>query len=699
MRSPGLEIPFIDSDPPGGFPWPEAKVLVELRDSTTGGWVTRGDLIPVTAEIHAASLGRCRAELTRTYGRMFEAGDPPTLADKTAEYLADRWVRFRLQLPLIALPVYNQTAGDTPTEPVLIWQGIIDAPQQAPDNVAAGALGRGEQRLLASGGDLWLERIKLLYSYWRLPKGSPPPNPPEEWEVKPLGWLPDFNGDADSGHARGNRSPVRTEGAYDFGGTDVWTHHDMIEHLVCRYIQQFDPTTGEPVWPIFRVSDPLQVLDAIVHPVPLSRCENAYDALCKIVDPHWGADWFPIPTEEGFTIVVFPITNKEIVTPGGTWPVNTSTESLNLAGATDVEVEIEEDRTRLTDGVVVRGRRIVSCLSFGYAGQNLGQALWSQAQEEAYKAGAGPGQEPDAHKRMRADERFRDVFQTIGLKLGNWQGGLAAPKCDGNGELVYEDVPRQTQIRGTLNWLPLREGYDYSVNPPVWNGEAGTVPELRPPLAVIIVPETSSQVPVDKLSEQEHASCEVRALEHEWGLRLRSPPNHQLAHNHWAGAQPDDYDPETQGLDYAWITGTIALELDHPVEVWHEWPPEQKAGYGLWEIVEVPEAELWLLAPLTVVGVHSNGGVLASPNEVIVLRDDRPLLRTVLAGAVARSMLPRMKATIIYSALHPVVGALGKILELLNIDGTNREINAPYTTVKWWFTERKTQVSAGLRGR
>jgi hypothetical protein len=673
----GIEVPNSTLS----APWPEARPIVRLREFD-GRWTRRGDLIVERAQIHAASVGHCRAELFRDYGRMFEAGDAPELGEVAYEDLTGRWLQIWLQLP--ETTANSQSDGGSEA---LIWTGLIVQPQDEPDNTTAERTPRGRQPLTAGGLDAWLEQIQIGQSWWEI-----------DGTAAALHRLIGFNGEVDSGHGRGNRSssPDPLERVYMFGGTALWTHEQMLEHVLRMYVQPRGEHGG-PGWPIITVGGQVEILRNMTTPVAMADAGNIKELLDRIVPPKLGVDWVPIPTNDGFEIRIFALTSQTVVAAGHELPANPNVYELNLTGAVDVRATFERDQDRLYDRVVVHGKPIVACLSFGYGAENDAEAAWKTSQQEAYQEGAGSGADMQQHQQVRADDRFRDVFQAFRLVPGDWQGGQAAPMVDLAGELVSGAMPRQTLVRKTLDYLPLREGYDYSVNPPAWAGPDGVIPEFRPPLAIIDVPDVGA-INVEALSELGYPNCTVRALAYEWGLRIEANPNHALAAGHWEG-EYDGFDPDIEGLDYSGLSMTLAIELDYEVQVGGELPPAQQRGMGLTKVIDVPEAELHILAPQTIIGVEADGTLLRSPNELLILRDDRDLLKRVLAGALARFLYEQARASIEYTALRAEQGCLGAILERIEQGGAVHELNAPLTSVLWDFSSRTTRLGTGRARR
>jgi hypothetical protein len=130
----------------------------------------------------------------------------------------------------------------------------------------------------------------------------------------------------------------------------------------------------------------------------------------------------------------------------------------------------------------------------------------------------------------------------------------------------------------------------------------------------------------------EEKGISVSVSDTDWGVFLQATPNHLLALNHWSGATDSGTDPL---YDYSKLIATIALETDQRLELTYELPE----GDGSTMDIVARDAELWVLAPNTVVGVTPGGVLKVSPPYAWTIRNDAERLSFVMAGAIAERLL------------------------------------------------------------
>jgi len=176
----------------------------------------------------------------------------------------------------------------------------------------------------------------------------------------------------------------------------------------------------------------------------------------------------------------------------------------------------------------------------------------------------------------------------------------------------------------------------------------------------------------------------VQAMRNDWGVALASTPNHLLAKNRFTGANPTAQIPL---YDYTRLIATIAFEADQRLRVEYTVPDASSAeipplGNGV-KVIEEPDAEMWLLAGRTVVGVDETHQLKVSPSTPQILRNDADRLALVMAGAIARYTVPRAKASITIKGILPWTSLLGQILTVIDEGGSLQQIQAPITSVSW----------------
>jgi len=171
------------------------------------------------------------------------------------------------------------------------------------------------------------------------------------------------------------------------------------------------------------------------------------------------------------------------------------------------------------------------------------------------------------------------------------------------------------------------------------------------------------------------------------GVSMRFRPQYLTAKNHWDDAEPADltYLIEDIGIDYEDILVTAFLETDQMVRIVHAFNYYENQRTLL---ITIPDAELWYIAPGTIIGVDENGECIEYGGEPL-LRDDRERLRTALDAARAWYGKERNKVTITIREIDPGI-PIGTLIE--NVDVANvGAIGSVVTSLRWDF---QTQPAA-----
>jgi len=592
-----------------------------------------------------------QAEFRWRYGTVKSASatDYATVAAKAS---GRWWVRLRM-------------TGDTGM--VTLWQGQFAS---APRDVFGSTDGtpRGHQHLVAYGANHVLDRMGIYQSYW-LESGS---------KVGPLDWLPHINLRGKGGFLEGNRSASESGGSYLYGGTDIWTARQHIEYLLTCFVND----TGRPV---FTLGGQTDILDAYTPQMPLKVSETARSILGKLIAPEFGMGYVPVPTADGWELRVFSHLPSASSFADATLPENTL-DAVRIDAADDADIipgglKVEIDSTHLHDSIRVLGERAVVVCS-GYYGTEI-EEMWTSAEATAYKAMTDAARSLDSERHVFQALRFKDTW--------DWQDGEAAPLMNLDGECNGGGGYRQTSVRETLAKLPLYEGWDYSGGVAPTAAQAAAL-DFRPPLVLCRIDGASDiyYVPVDNLSAVAQevgislSPMSVRALEGEWGVVVEASPNHALAKDHWSGAAASAFDPDTDGTDYTDLIVTLALRTDGCLAMGYDLPEASRAGDGSVKVIECPGAEFWCMAPQTVVDGGTNAVARYDAGSLAVLRNDKDRLALVAAGAIARYLNNRAKASVTYGTLKPLGSIVGAILTFVD-SGDVDYIGTPITSVEWNF--------------
>jgi hypothetical protein len=715
------------------LPFRDAAVLVELRETTTDddgneqvNWVVRDDLHFDALEINCGSVGASEGSSGREYGEVYEAGDAPVLTTVSSEDLRGRWVRVRL------VPRASTISGDEAAAPQVIFQGFILKDQAAPDNAPAGTTPRGRQTYVVAGPERLLDMVQWSTSFWR--DDATPVNPPVE-----LGSLPPaVNRATRDGYnphglaAWGNRCATEPDGLPCFGGRERWNNLQWLRYVIYRHVQQYDDN-DQPVWPVWTIGGQTEEAEKIEQVIQLRDRETARRQVDAALSPRLALDYVILPTDDGYELKIFTLVTETAAAGGQIVEPNPARWALLIQDADQhtVHAQFENCEAQMYDAVEVIGGRIVVCFSASGTGilpllfATIEQG-WSAALEAAYTSvGAGGYEDDDAKSAAdaaRGDDRFRDVWTRFEVtpRVGI-QAGLAM--LDAAGELVVDTVfdnlvPGQQWRKATLDWLPLRDGYDYTTDPPTYTGTGGP-PSFKPPFAVVRPDRDADRWHMaDALGgatlrgadgTTPFKGCTISVPRNVWGLRVKADPPHTAALGHWpGGAGPTHWVPrDGSGADagqggWDWqqdMLLTIAVEADHRLRLRAELPDAERRGWGLTKVVQAPDAELHVVLPGTLVDVADGARQYSPAAGPLVLRDDRPELQRLLAGLVGRYLTVRRRAVVTYEYLHAGQNNIGSVLTAVVVDGEPREVNAPITGVRWNMNERRTILATGQATR
>ncbi len=546
-----------------------------------------------------------------------------------------------------------------------------------------------------------LAKTHVHQSHWTVHQLTDPPlDDPNVEQV--LGWSPNVNGRDARNLLVGNRSAEQHGGEYLFGGTDIWSHFDFLQYILNRFVDNSD--NDGPTWTIGGQRD---ILDELKSTIVIRPDETVASLLGKLIPIDLGIDFKIVPFgetsdplgESGFEIQVFSLTGEAsgggIVNPtklpAGSAPAGTTSavslpRNPNLITMKPAEVslapsiQVVETLDRQFDRIRVIGRRIVTCCTLEVSNGSLVQR-WSDAMERAYiNSGVPPfNLEAEGLDAARKDDAFRLVYQAFGAPDNwDWQNGAAAPVLDTEGIVQSTGADRQSQVRATLPWIPLREGFNYASRPPSSANVANYEAPFLPPTAWILDTTGAS----DRWLTVDQAGMSVQTHPEDWGLSLNVSPNHLIA----LGV-PEFNNPVLEKTNtlakYDWhnLKYTVAFETDQRLELRYD----RTSGWsdkGETLVINVPTAELWYLADDTVVGVD-NAGNLERTTGGQTLRNDSDRLAMVMAGAISRYNMQRARATLRYNGYWPFAGHVGQILEVIETGEGAQFIGAPITAVDW----------------
>lgn len=645
-----------------------APMTVEVKGYWGGTWVQRSDLECVRATVSTGLDGAGTAEFVRRYGTV--KGPLNTGFTTVFPIRLDYW--------------WIRVSRVTPNGPDTLWLGQIVNESRRPYSSGARS---GVQTFIAYDAFRLLDTVDVSRSVWLI-GGA-------EYTVH---WVPTFNAQDEQNVLYGNRADSildPADGSWTFGGKSTWSRYTAARYILRR----FATPVGGPYWYIFGQWD---ALNALVDVFSLTPGESAGAAIRKLIPPSTGLSYrvepvFELtPDKAGFALVVFALSGRTVSYGSASLPNNPQKYTLELKNAPNVEVvHIAEVSDQRYATIRIVGGRIVCCCSlFGknapaFSAQPADGSLvpkYNATTEEEYRAGTGNGSSTaEEHDLARRAEKFADAYRQFGAPA-DWdhQSMQASPAC-GSAGTITRYAQYTNQQRSTLDWIPLLSGWDYSWTTPVNNNDSDYPGDLMKPMVWLYDWDLERYIQAQDLGYSVHVS------KLDWGVRVTGTPNHLLAKGHWTADELLTTETEPTH-DYDRMIATIAFETDYRLVL------EYRTGLSGSSVkeVQVPDAQLWWLAPNTFLGIKTDNPYGTSPGSGTVLRNDASKLHQVMCGMIARYQYKRLRAEIHAHGTRFGPQAVGQMINFLE-GSTYYTEYMPVTGIDWTFSpERMTVVRAGF---
>lgn len=609
-------------------------------------WEPVPDMYAVSGSAVVAGRGLGRFELVHRYGRKKEPYESAFGVDPVDRYLR-HWIKIELIGDL------NQSAP--------LWYGRIPAETREVYGDEDPDCETGIQKYTAYGPLRELDQEPINGSYWV-----------DEQELKFLGWCPVFNRRDDHNMLLGNCTATHKQGSFHFGGTQTWTRYDILEYI----LNHFTPDYG-PEWDIAGEIDMLKTMIDVVN-IPYGSMIT--DAIKTIIPKKYGYDFDIVPRLnedeeiEGFTLQVFSTAMEDHHFAGFDLAKNKHQIRVDMNSKEVLSRSFEKTTAKQYNSIRVTGERIVICCTLKGSRDSAGDERstydlvkkWTDAQQAAYEGIAGDdAKEKD---RYRREPQYENVFSAIGAHDA-W--GFAGPLLDSEGEVTGTGASYQTTVRETLHLLPLRKGFDYTVNPADNENPDGFTPDFLRPLAFIWDEENEEYVCAEQIG------ANIAPLQYDWGLQLIMHDNHILGKNTFDGTATN----LAPRYDYRKIVMTIALKADHKLAIHKELDPDGEKTLD----IQVRGAELWYLAADTVVGVDGGqlGQLSSSEDEGRVLRNDADKLKPILLGAIAEYQASLVRGEFVMKGWQPWRYYLGRTCTPYQEGSAIADWISPFTSITW----------------
>jgi len=604
----------------------------------------------VSCVASTAANGMPRLEFMRAYGKVKQPWQSDFVQPVAPLDLVGKWVTFKLFGP-----------GGSSS---VLWHGKITTGSKTIQGNSTATGPTGEQHWTAYGPLQLLLKSTVGGAAWL--SGS---------AVAGGDVARSFNLKDSRGMILGNRSAGESGGTYVFGGTATWTRLQAINYLLARFT---GAAFGGETW---TVTGNTQILDASTGVVEIGDGDSVGEVLAGIISPQFGLDYHIVRSSGAFELRVFSLAVESSTYLGINLPKNTRRVTIAAGNRTEfVRTRIDRAVDQRYSKIVVRGARIIVCFTLRASDGTLVKK-WSTADEATYKAGSGgcSVDPPKRHDRARQDPSLGGVFTLFGVPDDFQMADVAAAAAfDQDGTLSGMYSEHQNTRRSTLPWIPLRENVDYRPKVPVDTTPGEHQSDFTAPMVWLREPSTRI---VDTFGGPEFDSAEflgyaVSMSNTDWGFRVSASPPHDIALNHWSGAEGSMNMPY---YDYSTLQATVAVEMDRRVSL----VQTRQDGDGTSLVIDVPGAELWILAAGTAVGTNDDDRNLITRDDSYLLRDDRDDLRAVMASALARYFSERWRADVAIKGLHPWSASLGDMLSAIQQGGSNTRIGAPITSVTY----------------
>lgn len=569
------------------------------------------------------------ARIIVRYGTILYQGDPLYTVAGKIDY-KDHFVR-----------IVQITDAEDPEDPPVetpVWYGYVAA-DVSDVKPSASTVAPIDVVLECVGLEYLLNYPRVLSSVAEIdPSGATSPFP----ATQTIGRSIAFNDSGRWGLGRsGNRSATKV---HDTGSTttyafaeaqagaaeaaSMWTYENIAEYLLATQTNSYGAAGIS-----FGLTGQTQLLSAFSPPKLDLTGMNMREAMEKVIDRRRGAGWRIAvdPETEAVSVDVFSLFGTGATINSVSIPANANQRTLPSDGAaTDGWWEIDRvivkgDASARFDRVEVLGNYIRSMNTFSVSGGSLA-AGWSSADETAYQ---------DAEPHERTQDDYRHVYAHLHVSQGVSLGG-ANPVVNNDGTLSF------------LSEAPIRrwgQRFEPQIPIPLAGSEAAGRPEMREPLVIFTDTDTSAYLVSDQLEVAGKTPVQVRPLEHVWGIELRGQgANHSLARTHFTLVS--DVEPE---LNYATAQVTASFQTDQRIRYVETINDPQTSFRTL--TIEMPDAECWVIADGTVLGVDSGGSLITQSGDE-VLRTDVPALAAAAQLARAWYGTPRANVEARYRGLQ-----------------------------------------------
>jgi len=513
---------------------------------------------------------------------------------------------------------------------------------------------------------------------------------------------------------------------------ELWSNYNIVRYVLMRFTPTWMPiemgeTTdggGNTVW---------DALHKVILPRYSIEGKTVKQVLDDLISRQRGFGWYLNTGEEAtdpggdghvttvtkFRLEVFTLVGEDVKVDDGILPANNNTTDVPVYSVINQKVTVSRDVLQKYGRVRVVGERMLTAFTASFADSTLEKA-WTDVEETAYKNVSGDDLITKDHNREAA--AFAHVFTTFQVPRNwDWKSG------DGENSEKKLVNPRIDEATGKLNYtkasaaLSRDWGHRLLRHLPLHKlqAKADTEAEFMEPLAFI---KTSKYAEGEGSVDKWHylhrmgaldQSCNVRPLDQDMGIELSMSPNHELALGTWT-----DWSGKTAKgpvYDYRKVAATVAVRTDQRlmVEVVID---ENNDTMGTMKVIELPDAEIWLIVPGTVIDIKDGKPVKWTAAEWAkrvppadqeklqfpLMRDDSKRLRQIAALAKAWYGIERSTVRIELEVMEIGLGLGTYVKNIIQEppsegrpQGTTSAVNTTITQLSFNLQEMTTSISTG----
>jgi len=597
---------------------PKVQLKVLTKATWAGTWAPQQYLQPLSA-VAACAPGTSQATFGWRYGQI-KHEDETAFAQRDPIDLREQFIQIR-----------STDANGTRA----IWTGVV-GPEMFQLHATADENPSGLQTIVAYGLEHLLDRISITTARVLFSPG----------QVSTINWVPVFNERYRRGMAEaGNRSTdVQTADVHVFSDDGaVWTNLDIANYLLTYHVKGSTYYREGDVE--FVLSGQYSILDEITG---VHRFEgfSVRQALNHLIERQRGLGWTIRTSGSGIvSIHIFSVFGNDVSAGDVTIAANAEQVGIDLDSQIDVEEAIIKAATPTYHAIRVQGARLKCTFSVDVTGGAL-EKDWTAGEETAYGTATDDERCTDTHEKVFQRFRLSSSWDWETLWGGNT--GVAAPRINPDGSVDDSQACQYwNDFKTLLGRFPL-DAYD------------GNGVQMVKPLILVQDPlDGGNYVQVDRPNPLSNLSCGIKLLDDEFGFQLKpNGLNHILGRNHFAGSSMQEV-----AYDYETMVATLGVVSDERLRVELFAADYQSVVNPRVLELDVPDAEMWYVAPQTIFAVV-DGGRATVTGETLgngggLLRDDSGRLRTIAALAQAWYGQPRTAVSLTVRRLSelPAVGA------------------------------------------